>query len=587
MSWGTELWDQYEVIEKHTKYGIEFVEKYHLFVKDRCRIENEYAAALRKLAKSYTPKKKENENGYTYTWSKQFANLVKEVGDLAGQHEVISESLTTDVVRASEDLVKELKSERKKFLQEGTKVHVALAASLKAQEQARKSYEAAHKASENAKLKYSEAEADMNLPRAQVEKARGQMNSKMQVCEDCKNEYLLQLENTNTHQRNYYSNALPQVFKQLQDLDEHRIDTLAELYKKFADDHRNVLPIVTKCLDCITVAGNAVDHAADSQSVIDRYKTGLDPPDDIVFIDLSKEDDNVSTGSGGNTGMPSKSGTLTPGGTTKAKRKKERRGIIQLFHKQLHSLIIQNEEKEDFSDLPPNQRRKKLQQKIDDFTEKLENEMKTRDALNKMKDVYTKNPALGDPNSVDTQLNKNGKELDMYRTELQKYQMYLDEMDGKSTPQGTPKKERPKSQIETNANLYSSSPSGASSPSSSTVSQVSHRTSTISQGSSLVSPQAVTAASPQAEVDTSVNSSYQDEFDEDIPEPTSRSGLEMVLFRSKVLYDFQSNSDGAMAIAAGEVLDVIERDSGDGWTKVRRGGNEEGYVPTSYIEVPS
>lgn len=35
----------------------------------------------------------------------------------------------------------------------------------------------------------------------------------------------------------------------------------------------------------------------------------------------------------------------------------------------------------------------------------------------------------------------------------------------------------------------------------------------------------------------------------------------------------------------GELLSVVEEDKGDGWTRVRRNLEEEGYVPTSYIKV--
>ena len=34
----------------------------------------------------------------------------------------------------------------------------------------------------------------------------------------------------------------------------------------------------------------------------------------------------------------------------------------------------------------------------------------------------------------------------------------------------------------------------------------------------------------------------------------------------------------------GEKLEVVELDQGDGWTRVRKETNEEGFVPTSYIE---
>lgn len=40
-------------------------------------------------------------------------------------------------------------------------------------------------------------------------------------------------------------------------------------------------------------------------------------------------------------------------------------------------------------------------------------------------------------------------------------------------------------------------------------------------------------------------------------------------------------------MAQDEELHLIELDQGDGWTRVRRmnGDNEEGFVPTSYIET--
>ncbi|XP_070581690.1 cdc42-interacting protein 4 homolog isoform X1 [Ptychodera flava] len=605
MSWGIEIWDQYDVIEKHTQFGIEFVEKFQRFAKERSRIEQEYASSLRKLAKSFTPKKKSenHENGYTYSWSKGFSSVVKEVNDLAGQHELISETLTSQVIKASDELVKELKLDRRKFLQEGQKVQSALNASIKSLEQTKKNYESSYKASEHAKQKYSEADADMNLPRVQVDKARANMNTKIQYCEDCKNEYILQLDNTNTHQRNHYSTNMPQVFKQLQDMDEHRIDTLAEFYRRFADAHRKVIPIIGKCLDGMTAAGNSVNHVEDSKSVIERYKSGLNPPGDYEFEDLGKkDDDNTSTGSGGSGTPAGYRGTLS--GTGRRKEKK-RKGLIGMFHKQFHSLIIQpDENKEDFSDLPPTQRKKKLQQKIDEYTDKVNQQMKAREAMNKMKDVYTKNPAMGDPNSIDDQLAKNGKELDFLRTELQKYERYLTSMDSKmikrtnshsgymadleghnSTPTGTPKSSnRRKSKVLDDENTYATSP----------VSSVTSPSTAASQRSSMSSQAASTApTSPDTGIgDTSLNttgSGYPpDEFsDSEDEEPTQQSGLEKVLFRCKALYDFQATSEGSIGMRAGEMLDVIERDSGDGWTKARRGGNEEGYVPTSYLEIPS
>jgi len=49
-----------------------------------------------------------------------------------------------------------------------------------------------------------------------------------------------------------------------------------------------------------------------------------------------------------------------------------------------------------------------------------------------------------------------------------------------------------------------------------------------------------------------------------------------------------ASSEGSIPMSEGEELQVIEIDQGDGWTRVRRANNsngwDEGFVPTSYIE---
>lgn len=47
-----------------------------------------------------------------------------------------------------------------------------------------------------------------------------------------------------------------------------------------------------------------------------------------------------------------------------------------------------------------------------------------------------------------------------------------------------------------------------------------------------------------------------------------------------------AQSEGSIRMDEGEELEVVETDQGDGWTRVRRINNEEeGFVPTSYLEI--
>jgi len=49
--------------------------------------------------------------------------------------------------------------------------------------------------------------------------------------------------------------------------------------------------------------------------------------------------------------------------------------------------------------------------------------MSYRDALLKMQDVYRQNVALGDPTSLDPQLEENAQKLDQLQKEVTKYQV--------------------------------------------------------------------------------------------------------------------------------------------------------------------
>lgn len=57
------------------------------------------------------------------------------------------------------------------------------------------------------------------------------------------------------------------------------------------------------------------------------------------------------------------------------------------------------------------------------------------------------------------------------------------------------------------------------------------------------------------------------------------------MVRLLCLLFFPGHNEGTLAMKEGEILYIIEEDKGDGWTRARRHNGEEGYVPTSYIDV--
>ncbi|KAJ8300241.1 hypothetical protein KUTeg_021760 [Tegillarca granosa] len=240
----------------------------------------------RVMVKQYLPKKKDEEE-YQFTWSRGFWDMLKELHDLAGQHEVIAENTQGTVLKDLQQLITDLKTERRKGLQEGSKTQEILKISLQQLEKSRRQYEKAYKEAEKATDAYRKADADINLSRAEVEKYRNQMMIKNQQSDESKNEYASQLQQTNQCQRDHYNTLMPQVFEQFQTTDENRINRLQDFIKQCSNIERNVIPIINTCIDGMVKAADSINAVEDSKTVVDKYKSGFPIPQDIPFDDLS------------------------------------------------------------------------------------------------------------------------------------------------------------------------------------------------------------------------------------------------------------------------------------------------------------
>ncbi|XP_069967941.1 formin-binding protein 1-like isoform X14 [Bactrocera oleae] len=572
MSWGTQLWDQYENISSQTNKGIEFLEKYCSFIQDRLAIEKEYATKLRRLAKSYQPKKREEEDN-EFSSCQAFRNVLKEINDLAGQREVVAESLEQRIVQGIQVLSKALRDERKRCLTEGTSLQQTLTAQLGALDRAKRNYEKAFRESEKAVENHKKADMDLNLSRAEVERYKNIMTAKIQQSDDAKNEYANQLQKTNNLQRQHYGVSLPTVFNRLQELDEKRTGGIREFIIGTAEVESAVAPIIARCMEGIVKAGESINEKEDSFKVIERYQSGFTPPTDIPFDDLSKQ----------NPDSPLDSRVLSNHFTVKgtiSKGVKKRTAIFSFFGSNKNSLTADGQ-KEDFSDLPPSQRRKKLQAKIAELQHKLNQEVATRDGLMKMKMVYESNSSLGNPMTVEGQLNESEHKMEKLRMDLKKFQGYLESANQMPLASNSPQASR-------------------------ILMQNGHRTSRHSNGSaedhnddgddhaddggSLSS-----SASPESGLGTSHTSlpgSGQGSANENAIGEDDYDGAEIEVLQPlgtcRALYPFEATSEGSIPMIEGEELQVIEIDQGDGWTRVRRAnaanGWDEGFVPTSYIE---
>lgn len=501
MDWGTDLWDQYDHIDKHTQSGLDLVERYIKFVKERTEIEQSYAKQLRSLSKKYAKRGSKDEQDCKFSNHASFQEILNELNDYAGQRELIAENMMTGICVELTKYLQDLKQERKTHLSDAKKAQQNLESSFKQLESTKKRFAKEWAEAEKATQQAEKTENDLNATKLDVEKAKHHALSRTHTAEECRSDYAAQLQKYNKEQNFFYYTEIPQIFNKMQDMDERRIRRLAEGYCQFSDIEKKVLPIISKCLEGISSAGVKINEKQDSILFIEQHKSGFERPTDVEFEDYSQG--------------------IKPATSDSSLNPPKVRAKLWPFSKK-HKLPPA----EDFSHLPPEQRKKRLQGKIDDITKELQKAQDQSEALEKMKGVYEQNPQMGDPNSLEPQITETAQNIGRLRGELAKYETWLSEAVGG----------------EESSNAINNN-----------------------------TQHGVVAADQSQNIYTE----FEDEFDD----------IETPVGQCTALYTFEGNSEGTISITEGELLSVMEEDKGDGWMRVLRASGEEGYIPSSYVKL--
>ncbi|XP_077575949.1 thyroid hormone receptor interactor 10b isoform X2 [Stigmatopora nigra] len=503
MDWGTDLWDQNDVIDKHTQAGLDLVERYIKFVKERTEIEQSYAKQLRGLSRKYAKRGGKDEQDCRFSNHAAMQEILNELNDYAGQRELIAETMMTSICVDLTKFLQDIKQDRKGHLSDAKKAQQNLESSFKHLESTKKRFAKEWAEAEKATQQAEKIENDTNATKIDVDKAKQHAHGRVHLAEECRSDYAAYLQKYNKEQKYFYYTEIPQIFNKLQELDERRIGRLAEGYCQFSELEKKVQPIIAKCLDGISAAGTKVDGKQDSLLLVEQHKSGFERPSDVDFEDYTQ---GIKAASSDSSLNPPKVRTkLWP---------------FSRKHKPPPA--------EDFSHLPPEQRKKKLQAKIDDVSKKLHMTQETSEALEKMKGVYEQNADLGNPSILEPQIAETAQNIGYLRGELTKYETWLSEAVGG----------------EECANAINNN-------------NTNHSQNTV----------------VMSDNHQNIYTEFDDDFDD--------------LGQCTAMYTFQGDSEGTISVTDGEVLTIMEEDKGDGWMRVLRANGEEGFIPSSYVKVAS
>lgn len=547
LNWGVTLWDQWDRVQEHTEHGIDFTKKCHDFVRDRIKLEFDYAKNIRRLKKQYKLKNQEDDTA-NFSTVRAYNIILNQLDLIARDHELVAEGLQEKVAERLRAIHKETTNNRKNLCNTANSLQQEYKEWQGSLERQQQKYEKAAKEAEAAAQAFQRVNDDMNATKAQVEKSRSQMNHRTDLMEKSKGDYIISVETTNNNQQEYFHQRWPGLINQMQRCEEHRVEEIRDIMTEHCKIHAAVIPHISSCVDAMTEGCQKINPAEDSDLLMEERGNQPYPPDHL-FIEFGK-------------GPP-----VNLGAHNNSQRKTKRdRKKTKIFGKHFGG-SSESVNKEGFENLPPEKRKKAFKEKIKEIEGKINVELKARTALEEILELYSQKPELGSDSAMEesrAQLDEITRTLEKLQADLYKYQCYLAALTDKPAP------ERPHLGSHLQADAVS------------ITSSASHVSASHSHEADVQAPE-FTPASPNNEFNPD---GYYEVPDNNIPPPLDPvSGLANHA-QCSVLYDYAAQHDDELDIYASEILFVVE-DNGTGWVKAKRNDNEIGLVPGNYIEMLS
>jgi hypothetical protein len=138
-------------------------------------------------------------------------------------------------------------------------------------------------------------EQDDNSSRVDIRKQQTSYEQKLRQCDSFKADYANHLCDANKVKSKYYDEQLPSVLKNLQLLEERRLNAFKDFLKDTILIETEVIPRIERCYNEMTNAANKISDENDVEIVVQLFKTGYTIPPDHIFEDLGEPSVGTST----------------------------------------------------------------------------------------------------------------------------------------------------------------------------------------------------------------------------------------------------------------------------------------------------
>ncbi|KAI1318856.1 hypothetical protein EDD11_005702 [Mortierella claussenii] len=533
-----------------------FLSEFRDFCKERANIERDYAHRIETLVRKYQHKKEKklNQSGVPAspiesdfgsgtadgtTTTKAWTSILNDTEALSKDRQLYSEALISTVYDPLKILATKKDEARKKHIQFAQKLLAERDRSAQERDKAKSRYDASCEEVESSKQKQERAYDEKNQ-----EKLKRSYYQDILDMNNNKNSYILALQVLNTHRKKYYEDDLPELSNNMQVLDESRIEGLKEIWQGYIALESKLTADAQAHLDSMLNSVRAIDATVDSTVFVRANKTAWSLPADQQFESSPTFNDT-------------------------------------------EELVVDDNARVFLSNKLMKLRRKQAQATVD-----IASRIKDLEGLQNLKEAYTSNSSLGDPEEVQENILETSRSVTLLQTMNALYEAEINtivQAVGETGVQNQPHDFKAASfTIPTSCDYCQSTIWGIAKQGftcrdcgynchSKCEMKVPPNCSNIKGGAkaqrnSIIIPSStsntVSSLPPELAPSATPISELSHRPSTVIKVPRSNESLNQI--QAHVIYDYDANSPGELSVKAGDIVTVVEGD---------------GLIPATYIEI--
>eukprot|EP00357_Protocruzia_adherens_P016300 CAMPEP_0115042218 /NCGR_PEP_ID=MMETSP0216-20121206/46140_1 /TAXON_ID=223996 /ORGANISM="Protocruzia adherens, Strain Boccale" /LENGTH=747 /DNA_ID=CAMNT_0002424301 /DNA_START=393 /DNA_END=2632 /DNA_ORIENTATION=- len=284
MSFATDLWDQFELVNKYSTDKRKEAEEYMNLLRERVAAEDSYAKALERIAN--------HANCTSITGSLAVGiNIMKlSCKNKATQARFIADSITDDPIEHLKELLKTQGAEAKKWTIEGRRLDKDVKAVQDRNEKAQTKYTQICKAHTTANEVYKYARNKPDVSEERKQKYLNKYNTTYkeasefeEICRDSVNQVNLM--------NKMYQESMKVILQGLQDHDMARMEAIKDSLKKLIIYETSALKNIQYDIEDTFSTMEGICPEVDIKQFIDEHVSGDQPPEELVFknYDFSKD----------------------------------------------------------------------------------------------------------------------------------------------------------------------------------------------------------------------------------------------------------------------------------------------------------